>query len=60
MIIDRKPEPNKDVKIHVLHKITKKMSAGIAFWDGKSWKLHAALGPAPVPKSFEVLGWEEK
>ena len=60
MIIDRKPEPYKDVKVHVLHKLTKKMSAGIAFWDGESWKLHASIWSAPMPIWFEVLGWEEK
>jgi len=60
MIIDRKPELNKDVKIYVLHKITKKMSAGIGMWDGESWKLHTPLGYASVPITLEVLGWEEK
>ena len=61
MIADRKPEPYKDVKIHVLHKLTKKMAAGIGMWDGESWKLLTQIGwYAPVPISLEVLGWEEK
>lgn len=60
MIINKKPEPNKDVKVHVLHKLTKKMAAGIGMWDGESWKLHTPLGYAPVPITLEVLGWEEK
>ena len=60
MIIDRKPEPYKDVKVHVLNKLTKKMAAGIGMWDGESWKLHTPLGYASVPITLEVLGWEEK
>ena len=61
MIIDRKPEPYKDVKVHVLNKLTKKMAAGIGMWDGESWKLLTQIGwYAPMPISLEVLGWEEK
>ena len=60
MIINEKPELNKDVRLHVLLKKTLKMSSCAAKWDGESWKIHTPLGYAPVPISLEVLGWEEK
>lgn len=60
MIIDRKPEPNKEVKVLVLQKTTQKVASCIGLWDGESWKVHTPLGDAPMPISLEVLGWEEK
>lgn len=60
MIVDRKPEPNKDVKVHVMQKTTKKIAACIGKWNGESWEVHTPLGYAPMPISLEVLGWEEK
>ncbi len=60
MIINEKPEPNKDVRVHFLLKSKKTIKSAIGMWDGKSWKIHTPLGYAPVPISLEVLGWEEE
>ena len=60
MIIDRKPEPNKDVKVYFLLKVRKLIKSGVGMWDGESWKISTPLGYTPVPIVLEVLGWEEK
>lgn len=60
MIVNKKPEQNKAVKVHFLHKITKKMASSFGMWDGDSWKIQTPFGYLPVPQHLEVLGWEEK
>ena len=60
MIIDKKPEPIKAVKVHFLHKITKKMGYTMGMWDGERWRIYSPEGFYPVPQHLEVLGWEEK